>query len=1223
MEIKFKQIKLISLLVVIISLIEFGLILKVEGGDDESPIPQVSVSLTMENSEPCLVFTTNMEELQNFDFLGVCWKFKLYNSKGELIWGKPGEGHGWIPIWDLESENWIGKISPSIIASNPNDISWKMDGEFPLPPALLPLKFRNYPPAGTYTLTLTEAKVVYSYPGSASGWSNYTYATIVNPSITFNLKWYLDGIIVWRPWLGQEEREPPFQYIEKIDEVKCYFDTTPTICTTDRGGYVIAKIEKQIDAIPQYIKGKLLVNDEGSVRPIKANELESYGSISFYINFISEAEGKKNIDYMHYFGQDTVPGYGHVDLLIPTRYEIFHSLNWSLGEAIVNSSGSFEWFLFNHSYYQGTGTLELEPFTFLKSGYAAGPEASFTMSPENPTTNDVITFTSNSTGDIVEYDWFLDGDSVNESTSTWTWYNPSVGNHTVELTVIDANGYTDTAQLTFDVQEQAPSELSLTASTDKPTYITRETMMVKGKISYGTKDMSIAWIDLKIHFPNGTTATWPGGHPNSDGSFAIPYEIPIIPFNVIPPKPQDWDVEVIASYQEYGKSPITASTTLKVKVLPIWLKIHGMHLVQVVELPHTSAFPTLAAGKEAGIRVMVSCPGLKETEGASKPKVKVKFSIDIQDTELIKKEKEIEIGADPTPVDFIFTLPEGFYTASVLVDSDHKYMDIKYLDEMLKVESFNVKKMKGLKIEFAPLYINLNGEEAKANWAKFCREQSNFIKSVYPLPDSNLKFVRVTETKNPVLLLPGLAAKRWLLLKALSIRSYLTAEKVVGVLPDSPDWWGAGESGYSSWSVYPLFYYTRSVLVKYGANEGVTAHEIGHTLGLNRGPSNEEYNLHPYFGNEVKCLILKNGKIYNISKEDDKQKAFGRGTSRVFCFMGNNPGWPQPSWVCQETYADLFKYLKDPPSEKVVYVAGVIYKNGTIQLDNWYLGDGEPDSINGGNYTIQCVSSTGEILYSGNFGCEPDNFMAFGFVIPYPDGTYKISIKKGDEVLKEVRRTPNSPTVTIQYPSGGEILDGKCEIKWRGEDLDGDELSYSILYSNDGGKTWIAPAVNLNETSYTLNFSNLPGGDTCLIKVVATDGFNTGYAVSGNFMVENKNPVAVIISPKNGERFNSSTKITFEGYGYDIEDYELQNTSLTWISSIDGVIGTGEHFSTSHLSPGKHEITLTVLDSTEKSSQTSITIYVGKNKESTPGFEIMLLIGAIAIALAMRRRREI
>ena len=122
--------------------------------------------------------------------------------------------------------------------------------------------------------------------------------------------------------------------------------------------------------------------------------------------------------------------------------------------------------------------------------------------------------------------------------------------------------------------------------------------------------------------------------------------------------------------------------------------------------------------------------------------------------------------------------------------------------------------------------------------------------------------------------------------------------------------------------------------------------------------------------------------------------------------------------------------------------------------------------------------------------------MAFGFSIPFPNETSTVVIKKDEEILNFINKTPNSPVVEITKPSGGEVKNETLGIKWKAVDPDGDKLYYSILYSNDGGERWIALAIELNETEYTVDISKLPGGDHYLIKVVANDGFNTGFDIS-------------------------------------------------------------------------------------------------------------------------------
>jgi hypothetical protein len=90
----------------------------------------------------------------------------------------------------------------------------------------------------------------------------------------------------------------------------------------------------------------------------------------------------------------------------------------------------------------------------------------------------------------------------------------------------------------------------------------------------------------------------------------------------------------------------------------------------------------------------------------------------------------------------------------------------------------------------------------------------------------------------------------------------------------------------------------------------------------------------------------------------------------------------------------------------------------------------------------------------------------------------------------------NAPSVTVVAPNGGERISRQTTIQWSGSDADGDNLAYTILFSADNGVTWDPIAANLTTTSYSWDTSGFPFGAQYRIRVIATDGFNTGEDVS-------------------------------------------------------------------------------------------------------------------------------
>jgi len=108
--------------------------------------------------------------------------------------------------------------------------------------------------------------------------------------------------------------------------------------------------------------------------------------------------------------------------------------------------------------------------------------------------------------------------------------------------------------------------------------------------------------------------------------------------------------------------------------------------------------------------------------------------------------------------------------------------------------------------------------------------------------------------------------------------------------------------------------------------------------------------------------------------------------------------------------------------------------------------------------------------------------------------------------------------------------------------------------------------INLTTTNYTM--------------YIDYDGDNvTDETRFPDLNVTNYVPTATIILPENNSAYNLGEEIIFSGNGTDPEDGILTNTSLVWISDINGIINYGDSFSISNLSAGRHTITLMINDS--------------------------------------------
>lgn len=289
---------------------------------------------------------------------------------------------------------------------------------------------------------------------------------------------------------------------------------------------------------------------------------------------------------------------------------------------------------------------------------------------------------------------------------------------------------------------------------------------------------------------------------------------------------------------------------------------------------------------------------------------------------------------------------------------------------------------------------------------------------------------------------------------------------------------------------------------------------------------------------------------------------------------------------------------KKPTSQTVFISTGIIYTDTTAALDpiNVVTSNTTAPSTTGTQYCLESRDSGGNPLASQCFDLsftdyetgQPKGAAGFTIVSPYMNGTASIALRQGNIVLASRQVSPNAPQVTLSSPNGGESYPatGNLPITWTSGDMDGDPLSFAVLYSADGG-SWTTISTGITETQYLANLAYLPGSTNARIRILATDGVNTSSDDSdGPFTVGSKMPSAFIISPPSGA-IAAGTTLVLQGSGVSLQDGILNGLALVWSSSKDGVLGTGNTLMINP-TPGQHVITLTVTDSNGNTATASV-----------------------------------
>jgi hypothetical protein len=315
------------------------------------------------------------------------------------------------------------------------------------------------------------------------------------------------------------------------------------------------------------------------------------------------------------------------------------------------------------------------------------------------------------------------------------------------------------------------------------------------------------------------------------------------------------------------------------------------------------------------------------------------------------------------------------------------------------------------------------------------------------------------------------------------------------------------------------------------------------------------------------------------------------------------------AWVAPEIYTYLHQYMlmayehgvspAKAVADEYLLTSGLINQDGTGSFEVFYRQLQTDPLDNPPVGTAYCLelydagstklsSTCFDVSYDFGDSTTPMTTAPFALTVPFPPTTRQIVLKHGAAVVATRTVSNNVPTVNVGPVTGGATK----ALTWTASDLDGDVLTYSVLYSNDAKQSWFAVATDLTATTYSLDTSMLPGGTNAYVRILASDGVNTGEADGGPFAVTGKEPTALINAPEDGAVFAPGENVLLAGDGFDLEDGSLPDDRLVWSSDQDGALGSGRTVERNDLSEGTHHITLTVADSAGNQTTASITLTV-------------------------------
>ncbi|MEM0343715.1 MAG: Ig-like domain-containing protein [Thermoplasmata archaeon] len=530
---------------------------------------------------------------------------------------------------------------------------------------------------------------------------------------------------------------------------------------------------------------------------------------------------------------------------------------------------------------------------------------------------------------------------------------------------------------------------------------------------------------------------------------------------------------------------------------------------------------------------------------------------------------------------FVWTSPGVDSAVGAQVDPDDVIAEIDETNNVRTTDSpVNLLRTRSLRILVQPVY---NGYAPPINLTLTSRmpEEIQEIFDNYPVSDNGISVVEA----------PGIwrSWNRYDLDEYSDIAASFSADarilgydRVITVFDRAEDAWGEIYGSAVSClneprDPVPLYVTAHGMAVR----EALIAHELGHTY----------YLWHPH------DLGLK---VYDSTQWSVRQKVYDLPACTLMCYPTRLPaGVPtSPRYVDFEryenhsrTYIDLSRYELETRGTwewnlvsqfapvllvPITVVQAKFLRDGTVLIDKPWFGVpmGIPDEQltsqwgPPGKYSVRMLDISRKELGRTYFNVsftklvhheelenafvteEVDSIDVVISAETKPGTRYVQIVDLADKVLAERTVTPKAPVVTLLSPNGPEEIDiGKeYNITWSAVDEDGDGLTHAVAYSPDGGASWIPVANNVTESYLIWNTTGAVPAANCLVKVMATDGFNTGEDTSDSpfEMVDNVPPVTRLqlegipgengwfISPVNISLFASdNSRVSRTEYSFD------------------------------------------------------------------------------------------
>ena len=486
----------------------------------------------------------------------------------------------------------------------------------------------------------------------------------------------------------------------------------------------------------------------------------------------------------------------------------------------------------------------------------------------------------------------------------------------------------------------------------------------------------------------------------------------------------------------------------------------------------------------------------------------------------------------------------------------------------------------------------------------------NFVQGIYPVPD--LDYHRTDAPSK--LWTSSLAGSGSSLNNSLTTDLQLTVPQ-----PDYIYGWVPGSLSYNGQSII-------GGVASMGNTQPIRhqrtyAHELGHNTGLTHvNSSTGTYGIDV----EHHLAITQALPVLKLPSLKDVMVG-GQLTDAAWVYAAHYNHWLGHASFQADT--DAATAAPDDGAGPVLFVAGVWNTtSGAVTLtDVLEIPSGQPSApASGGSDVLLRAFAGGRLVRHlpvarlGSEDCsDADSAVAVSEVafqanlpLTGPEGAPVDRVEVhagGDRPLQTLvlSRSAHAPQVSFVSPTAalldGQLVDGRLRVEWQGVDADGDALTYYLRYSRDGEQ--FSPLLtSTTATSHEVDLARLPRlvDGKGFFELLASDGLRTVGVrtppLSAPSLAQadggGNAPWAHLLTPDDGTAVLQGRNLILHAMAWDLEDDALVGADVVWTSDVDGLLGTGRRTSVATLTPGAHNLTVTVTDGDGMQSADSADVVV-------------------------------